>query len=118
MLRYLTEIEGLDRLALVALVFDDAGELAGVSWFVRDAEDPARAEVALVLADEFKDAERGAAFGLLLADAARARGIDRFTPRLLSDTPVAERLLDRVSDHLERGGDADGTRDLVASIAA
>ena len=118
MLRYLTEIDGFDRVALVALVFDDAGGLAGVAWFVRAEDDPAQAEAALVLADEFKDAELGPAFDLLLAEAAGTRGIERFTPRRLNETPAAERLLDRVAEHLERGGDADGTRELVASLAA
>ena len=118
MLRYLVEIDGIDHVALAALVFDDAGELAGVARFVRAQDDPARAEVAFVMADGFEGGELGQALGLLLADAASARGIEHVTSRTAGDDPAAGRLLHRLADHLERGGDAAGTRELVADLAA
>ena len=66
-LRYLTEVDGHDHVALVAI--DDDGHLVGVGRFVR-LEDPAEAEVAVVIADHLQGQGLGTRIGYELVDEA------------------------------------------------
>jgi len=115
--RYLTQIDGTDHFALVAALADDPEMIVGVARFVRSKEDPAVAEMAIVIADELQGQGLGKRMGLLVADAARERGVQRFTASMLSDNLAAHRIFRAISTHLE-SGHAGGVRELVAELAA
>jgi GNAT superfamily N-acetyltransferase len=92
LLRYLTEVDGVNHVALVALdACDDRG--VGVARFVRSAQAPASAELAVTVLDRAQG--RGVARRLLaeLAAVARARGIDTFTANVIAGNTRARRLL-------------------------
>ncbi len=82
-LRYLTEIDHHDHEALVA--FDPgSAEGAGIGRYVR-LPDPASAEAAVTVIDEWQGRGVGTALCNLLAERARAEGIERFTALLLAE---------------------------------
>jgi GNAT superfamily N-acetyltransferase len=92
LLRYLTEVDGVDHVALVALdASDERG--VGVARFVRNREAPATAELAVTVLDRAQG--RGVARRLLaeLGTAARARGIETFTAQVIAGNTRARRLL-------------------------
>lgn len=99
-LRYLTEVDGCAHYALVAVSADDPSELIAVGRWVRDEERPDTAEVAVVVGDCYQGQGVGRRLGLALADAARARGIRRFTATMLADNAPAHRLFAAISDRL------------------
>ena len=82
--RYLVEIDGWNHYALVATSLQDSEQILAVARFIRSDEDPRVAEFAIAVGDAFQ--REGLASALLerLADAALARGIDRFTATLLA----------------------------------
>jgi RimJ/RimL family protein N-acetyltransferase len=116
-LRYLTEIDHVNHHALVAVLADDLGTLAGVGRWVRDADHPDTAEVAVVVGDCHQGEGLGAALGAALADAARGLGIARFTAVMLPENTAAQRLFARISGRLTTRVDG-GTYSLVADLAA
>jgi RimJ/RimL family protein N-acetyltransferase len=116
-LRYLTEIDGTDHVAIVAVLADQPETIAGVGRWVRLPSDPESAEVAIVIGDRWQHQGLGREMGLALADLARDRGIRRFTASLLSDNVVAHRLFARISERLH-SEHHDGVEELVADLAA
>ncbi len=116
-LRYLTEIDHVDHYALVAVLADDPRRMAGVGRWVRDPEHPDAAEVAVVVGDCFQREGIGSALGEALADAARARGIARFTAIMLPENTAAQRLFAHISGRLSTRFDS-GNYELVADLAA
>ena len=116
-LRYLTEIDHVDHYALVAVLADDPRRMAGVGRWVRDAEHPDAAEIAVVVGDCFQGKGIGSALGEALADAARARGIARFTAIMLPENTAAQRLFAHISGRLSTRM-SQGTYELVADLAA
>jgi GNAT superfamily N-acetyltransferase len=98
-LRYLTEVDGVMHHALVAL--DADGDLVAVGRWVRDADRPEEAEIAIVVADCLQRRGVGRGLGLALADAACAHGVRRFTATILPGNRAAERLLAVVQERLE-----------------
>ncbi len=73
-LRYLTEVDGRDHVALVAVQADEPHELMAVGRFVRLPDDPEAAEVAIVVGDRWQRQGLGRALGVELASAARRSG--------------------------------------------
>jgi GNAT superfamily N-acetyltransferase len=116
-LRYLTEVDDIDHYALVAVLAEDPSRLAGVGRWVRDAERPADAEVAVVVADCLQGEGLGTALGEALADGARTRGIARFTALMLPENTAAQRLFAHISGRLSTRVEG-GTYELVADLAA
>jgi acetyltransferase len=116
-LRYLTEIDGHDHVALIALRLDDPTCLVAVARYVRLQHDPEAAEVAVTVADPMQGKGIGKALGVLLADEARGRGIQRFTASIMADNRPALALMATMSDRLE-GHTDHGVRDVVADLAA
>jgi RimJ/RimL family protein N-acetyltransferase len=116
-LRYLTEIDGVRHVALVALLADDPQRLVGVGRYVRLPEDPSTAEVAVVIGDEFQGQGLGSRLGLLLADHARSHDVERFVATMLSDNLAAHRLFAKISARLETVT-THGVDELVAALAA
>jgi GNAT superfamily N-acetyltransferase len=116
-LRYLTEIDGHDHVALIALRLDDPNRLVAVARYVRLAHDPQAAEVAVTVADPMQGKGVGKKLGVLLADEARGRGVRRFTASLLADNRPALKLMGTMTDRLVSNIDH-GVTDVVADLAA
>jgi RimJ/RimL family protein N-acetyltransferase len=116
-LRYLTEIDGFDHVAIVAVSAEDPDVFYGVARFVRLREDPETAEAAIVVADALQGRGLGRELGRRLADEARERGVRRFTATLLSENVAAQRLFASISSRLEQRS-ASGLRELVGELAA
>ena len=116
-LRYLTQVDGSTHVALVAVLVENPEHIAGVARFIRSTEDPTTAEVAVTVGDCYQDKGLGRRLGMELADAARARGVKRFTATMLATNEAAHRLFARVSERLETShiGPID---ELAAHIAA
>jgi GNAT superfamily N-acetyltransferase len=83
-LRYLTEIDHHDHEALIAHDAE-SGQGAGIGRFVRDPTAPKSAEAAVAVVDEWQHRGLGTALTGLLADRARAEGIERLTALLLAE---------------------------------
>src|SRR5688572_363198 len=116
-LRYLTEIDGFDHVAIVAVSATDPEVFYGVARFVRLREDPTTAEAAIVVADSLQGKGLGRELGRRLADEARERGVERFTASMLGDNEAAHRLFRSISARLtEHTGS--GLREIVADLAA
>jgi RimJ/RimL family protein N-acetyltransferase len=116
-LRYLTEVDHVDHYALVAVLADDPTTMAGVGRWVRDAEHPDRAEVAVVVGDCYQRQGLGTALGTALADGARTLGIGSFTALILPENTAAQRLFAHISGRLSTRVEG-GTYALVADLAA
>ena len=117
-LRYLTEVDGHDHVALVAELATEPGTIAGVGRWVRLPEAPQTAEFAIVVGD----ALQGQGLGSILADdlvaIAKAHGITRFTATALSENAAIARIMARLSDHLERHHSGLGVSELSIDLAA
>ena len=118
-LRYLTEVDGRDH---VALVVEYPGEpvrrLIAVGRFVRLHDDPQAADVAIVVADDWHRRGVGSALSELLSAEARRLGIRRFSATMASDNVPAHRLMEKLTAHLERHHAGGGVDELVLELAA
>ena len=117
-LRYLTEIDGHDHVALVAVERERPTHIAAVARFVRDTGRLDTAEFAIVVGDAYQRLGLGTRLAQLLVEEAKARGIRRFTAMVLSDNEAAQRLTDSIAQHLDYVHNGDGTRVLTADLAA
>lgn len=103
MLRYLTNVDGRDHVAIVATTLPDASgrEVGlGVARFVRAREDPTLAEVALTVVDSAQHKGLGRILGIAIARAALERGVRRFTGPILRDNLAIRCLLDEMGAKL------------------
>jgi len=91
-LRYFTHVDHHDHEALGAL-HPGNGRGVGIARYIRHAEDPAAAEVAVAVVDDWQ--RRGLGTELLnqLADRAREEGIRRFTALVAADNVAVRELL-------------------------
>jgi RimJ/RimL family protein N-acetyltransferase len=118
-LRYLTEVDGRDHVALVAEhPSGPARRLIAVARFVRLADDPDAAEVAITVADDWQGRGLGSLLSEQLAAEARQLGIRRFTATMAADNVPAHRLMARLTDQLEQHQVGSGVDELVLDIAA
>jgi len=118
-LRYLTEVDGRDHVALVAEnPAEPARRLIAVGRFVRLRDDPEVAEVAITVADDFQGRGLGSILGEHLAHSARNRGIRRFTATMSSQNVPAHRLMAKLTKHLEQQHVGSGVDELVLDLAA
>jgi RimJ/RimL family protein N-acetyltransferase len=104
-LRYLTDVDGANHVALIATPAEDPNFILAVGRYVRLPTDSRAAELAIAVGDAFQ--REGIAAELLerLADAAAAHGIERFAATMLADNVPAHRLLshlanDAATEHL------------------
>jgi GNAT superfamily N-acetyltransferase len=104
-LRYLTELDGIDHVAYVALRGDAPKELVAVARLVRSVENPAAAEIAVTVCDDFQRRGVGTLLGNLLATAARDRGIRWLTATMSAENVGAHRLFNHVSTQLREWHD-------------
>jgi GNAT superfamily N-acetyltransferase len=118
-LRYLTEVDGRDHVALVAeYPGDPVRRLIAVARFVRLHDDRESAEAAIVVADDWQRRGLGSLLAEELAAKARERGIRRFTATMASDNVPAHRLLHRLTEHLEPSHTGGGVSEVVFELAA
>jgi len=93
-LRYFTEIDHHDHEALGALSPVD-GRGLGIARYIRHAEDPEGAEVAVTVVDDWQRRGLGTELLSRLADRARQEGIRHFTALVAADNaPVVGLLQD------------------------
>ena len=83
-LRYFTDVDHIDHEALVALDAVD-GRCVGVARYIREADDPQAAEIAITVVDEWHRRGLGTELVTALAQRARRTGIRRFTALVASD---------------------------------
>jgi RimJ/RimL family protein N-acetyltransferase len=118
-LRYLTEVDGRDHVALVAEnPRQPARRLIAVGRFVRLHDDPEAAEVAIVVADDWQRRGLGTVLTEQLATEARRVGVRRFTATMAADNVPAHRLMHKLTSHLERQSSGAGVEELVLQLAA
>ena len=93
--RFLTDVDGEDHVALGAVTWDDRGEEVGlgVARFVRLAHLPEVAEVAITVVDDAQGKGLGRVLMDALGRAARERGVERFEFRVLADNEPMFRLV-------------------------
>ena len=97
LLRTLTDVDDLWRLALVAELDErDSGDVVGLGNVVAGEDD--RSEVGLVVADAWQRRGIGTALAIRLLRAADARGHDRFVIHEHSNNPALRPLLRRVGE--------------------
>ena len=117
-LRYLTEVDGVNHIALVAVLEADPDQLVAVARCVRLPDRPGTAEMAIVVGDPWQGQGLGRALTHVLADAAVAVGIRRFAATMLGDNEAARRLMRTFSRRLEDARVAGGLREVVVELAA
>ena len=94
LVRELTEVDGIDHAALVAIEVRSGVERGlGVARFVRSRADRTRAELAVTIADEAQGLGLASLLIEPLAAVARAQGIDTFEGFVLTENLRARRLL-------------------------
>jgi protein lysine acetyltransferase len=111
-LRYLTEVDGRDHIALVVL--DEADDLVAVGRIVRDRERPDTGELALVVGDCWQ--RRG--IGRMLAqELTRAMGVARVAGTMLATNRAALGVMRSLGavEHSELSG---GVRELVTRVGS
>ena len=91
-LRYYANVDHHDHEALGALDPAD-GRLVGVARYVRDADDPQAAEIALTIADDWQGRGLGTELLARLSDRAREEGIRCFTAVTASENVPMGMLL-------------------------
>lgn len=94
LMNYLFQVDYVDHFVWVLVDGPDGPVVADVR-FVRDAEDPAVAEIAFIVADDYQ----GRGIGSFLMDAvtiaARVGGVQRFTARMLAGNHAMRSILER-----------------------
>jgi GNAT superfamily N-acetyltransferase len=76
------------------------------------------ADVAFTVADEWQGRGLGSLLGKHLVHSARGRDIRRFTATMASDNLPAQRLLAKMTKHLEQHHAGGGVDELVLDLAA
>ena len=117
-LRYFTEVDNHDHIALVAVELHFPHRIVGVARAVRLPDEPDLAEWAIVIADPLQGLGLGSRMIEMLADAAKSVGIRRFTATMLTDNEPVHRLLARITDRLERDVSHGTTHEVVVGLAA
>ncbi|MEA2272497.1 MAG: hypothetical protein QOI98_1205 [Solirubrobacteraceae bacterium] len=115
-LAYLTEVDGRNHVAVVAVLADSPDEIVAVGRFVRLQDEPDAAEVAIVVGDCHQGHGLGRQLGAVLADEALTRGIKRFRASMLAENVPAHRLFSAMTQRLESR--AGGVDELVLELAA
>ena len=116
-LRYLTEVDGTDHYAIVAVPDDaeDHERIVAVARFVRLDDDPTAAEAAIVVCDEIQGKGLGGLLARRLSDAARDRGIERLTASISSENRAALAVMRQIDRRLS-GRVGSSVTELVARL--
>jgi RimJ/RimL family protein N-acetyltransferase len=95
-LSLLTATDGRNHVAWGAIALDEPGMPGvGIARYVRDLDEPTRAEVAVTVVDDFQGAGLGRALAQTLALTALENGIGRFVIRVLPSNAAGLRLIRR-----------------------
>lgn len=115
---YLTHVDGVDHVALVAIEAGSVRAGLGVARFVRLRDRPREAELAVAVIDRAQRHGVGACLVRALAAMARARRIDTFTMLVLEDNHRVRHILETLGAHARRdGGEVTYTLDVEALLA-
>lgn len=117
-LRYLTEVDHVDHIALAAVELTFPHRIVGVARAVRYPDEPDMAEWAIVVADFLHGQGLGTRLVESLTGEAVRQGIRRFSAVMQEDNEPVARLLAHASAGLERDEHHDGLREVVARLAA
>jgi len=97
----MTTLDGWNRYAIGATGANAEGPVgAAIARFARVAEDPASAEVAMLVVDDFQHVGLGRVLLARIAEAASLRGIERLTALVLRDNDTMLGLLRRYAPDL------------------
>lgn len=113
-LRYLTEVDQHDHIALVALDAEHPTHLIAVARCVRVSPDTA--DIAVVVGDPWQGLGLGRRLADELARRARAVGIARIAGTMLAGNRAAFRLMRGFGQPFERDELAGGVREVVAVL--
>jgi RimJ/RimL family protein N-acetyltransferase len=102
-LRYFTDVDHHDHEALGA-VDRAGGRGVGIARYVRDADDPQAAEIAVTIVDDWQGRGLGTELLAQLSDRARQEGIRRFTALADAGNAAVAALLGNVGARLVRRG--------------
>ena len=117
-LRYLTEVDGHDHIALVAVLAAEPNSIAAVARCVRIPGTPDTAEFAIVVGDPLQGRGLGSLLARELATTARAAGIRRFSATMAGENVAVRRLIAHFTRTLEHDHTAHGVREVVVTLAA
>jgi protein lysine acetyltransferase len=117
-LRYLTEVDGHDHIALVATFASDPESIVAVARCVRFPEAPDTAEFAIVVGDRLQGRGLGSLPARELATAARSAGIRRFSATMAEENDAVRRLIAHFTRTLEREHTSHGVREVIVTLAA
>lgn len=118
-LRYLTEVDGRDHVALVAeSPCAPTRRLVAVARFVKNVEQPDTAEIAVTVDDAWQGRGLGSLLGTHLAHLARNRGIRTFTATMASENTPAHKLMAKLTSELRQQHVGGGVDELTLDLAA
>src|SRR3954451_16726073 len=115
-LRYLTEVDGHDHIAFVAVDAHRPDHLIAVARSVRT--DVETAEIAVVVGDRWQGLGLGRRLVALLSEAAAREGVTRIAGTMLADNAIALRLVKGIHAPLDRNYVSHGVREVVTRLAA
>jgi RimJ/RimL family protein N-acetyltransferase len=115
-LRYLTEVDGHDHYAIVAIPDDGEDRIVAVARFVRLADDPKTAEAAITVCDEMQGKGLGSLLARRITDAARDRGVERLTASISSENRPALTLMRKIDERLSGAPIGSSVTELVARL--
>src|SRR3954471_2021896 len=110
-LRYLTEVDGVDHIALVVL---QGSELIAVGRIVRDAERPDTAEIAVTVCDDWQRRGIGRA---LTRELTLRSGVERVSGTMLAGNRAALALMRGIGP-FEYSAISGGVREVVARVSS
>jgi len=102
-LRYFTDVDHHDHEALGALD-RGSGHGVGIARYIRDADDPQAAEIAVTIVDDWQSRGLGTELLAQLSDRARQEGIRRFTALADAENVAVAALLRNAGARLVRRG--------------
>jgi GNAT superfamily N-acetyltransferase len=115
-LRYLTEVDGHDHIALVAVDAQAPDRLIAVARCVRTAHAPDTADFAIVVGDPWQGMGLGRRLADEIARRARAEGITKMSATMLAHNRPAFRLMRGFGRPFEADELAGGVREIVARL--
>jgi len=117
-LRYLTEVDRRDHIAIVAVDARDPERIVAVARCIRDPERPQVAEWAIVVADELQGMGLAGHLARTLAEEAARLGIRSFTATTYGENQPIQRLMRSITRELHGTWASGGVRELAGELVA
>ena len=115
-LRYLTEVDGDNHYAIVAMDAGQEDQIVAVARYVRLEPGGPDAEVAITVCDEMQGKGLGSLLARLISDAARERGVKRLTASIASDNRAALKLMTHIDRRLTGARVGSTVTEVVAQL--